>query len=64
MIGVVLALTGWRLPEVVDVPLQLLAGAAIPLMLMSYGAALRLSPAVGSAGHNGEVLLARCSSWP
>lgn len=27
-------------------------------MLMSYGAALRLSPPVGRAGHNGEVALA------
>ena len=35
-----------------------MAGAAIPLMLMSYGAALRLSPPLGRAGHNGEVLLA------
>ena len=33
----------------------MLAGAAIPLMLMSYGAALRLSPPIGRAGHNGEV---------
>ncbi|NYE36031.1 hypothetical protein F4692_001135 [Nocardioides cavernae] len=58
VIGVVLALTGWRLPEVVEAPLELMAGAAIPMMLMSYGAALRLSPALGKAGHNGEVLLA------
>ena len=36
----------------------MMAGAAIPLMLMSYGAALRLSPPLGRAGHNGEVLLA------
>jgi len=58
LLGLVLALTGWRLPEVVDAPLEMLAGAAIPLMLMSYGAALRLSPTLGRAGHNGEVLLA------
>jgi predicted permease len=57
-VGVVLAVTGWRLPRVLDDPLQLMAGAAIPLMLMSYGAALRLSPPLGRAGHNGEVLLA------
>ncbi|GAA1915017.1 AEC family transporter [Nocardioides hwasunensis] len=58
VIGVVLALTGWPLPEVAQAPLELMAGAAIPMMLMSYGAALRLSPALGKAGHNGEVLLA------
>ena len=58
VVGLVLALTGWRLPVAVDSPLQMLAGAAIPLMLMSYGAALRLSPPLGRAGHNGEVLVA------
>jgi predicted permease len=55
--GLVLAITGWRLPDAVMAPLEMLAGAAIPLMLMSYGAALRLSPPVGRAGHNGEVVL-------
>ncbi len=56
--GLVLAVTGWDLPSLVSSPLEMLAGAAIPLMLMSYGAALRLSPPVGRAGHNGEVLVA------
>ncbi len=57
VLGLVLALTGWRLPAAVESPLEMLAGAAIPLMLMSYGAALRLSPPLGRAGHNREVLL-------
>ena len=55
IIGVILALTGWDLPAVITSPLHLLAGAAIPLMLLSYGAALRLSPALGRSGHNREV---------
>jgi len=54
-VGLVLAVTDSTLPHPVDEPLQLLAGAAIPLMLMSYGAALRLSPLPGRAGHNREV---------
>ena len=58
LVGLVLAVTGWRLPGVVESPLRMLAGAAIPLMLLSYGAALRLSPPVGRAGHNREVVLA------
>lgn len=58
VIGLVLALTGWELSPVIDSPLQVLADAAIPLMLLSYGAALRLSPPVGRAGHNAEVLTA------
>ena len=58
LVGLVLATTGWRLPAAVLSPLEMLAGAAIPLMLMSYGAALRLSPPIGRAGHNGEVVAA------
>ena len=57
VVGLVLAVTGWELPQVVEDPLELLAGAAIPLMLISYGAALRLSPPVGRAGANREVAL-------
>ena len=41
LVGLVLATTGWRLPDPVLAPLEMLGGAAIPLMLMSYGAALR-----------------------
>jgi predicted permease len=55
LVGLVLAVTGWSVPHIVDEPLRMLAGAAIPLMLMSYGAALRLSPLPGRAGHNREV---------
>ena len=58
VLGLVLATTGWQLPAAVLSPLEMLAGAAIPLMLMSYGAALRLSPPIGRAGHNGEVVVA------
>jgi malonate transporter len=58
VVGLVLATTGWQLPSALLSPLEMLAGAAIPLMLMSYGAALRLSPPIGRAGHNGEVVLA------
>lgn len=58
LLGLVLALTGWELPRVVMSPVELLAGLAIPAMLLSYGAALRLSPWPGKAGHNGEVLVA------
>jgi malonate transporter and related proteins len=57
VLGLVLATTDLTLPSVVLDPLSLLAGAAIPLMLMSYGAALRLSPVLGRSGHNREVVL-------
>lgn len=58
VIGIVLAATGARLPAVVDSPARLLAGLAIPAMLLAYGAALRLSPPVGRNGHNREVVTA------
>jgi hypothetical protein len=56
--GVVLAVTGWRLPALVLSPLEMLAGLAIPAMLLAYGVAMRLSPPVGSSGHNREVVTA------
>jgi malonate transporter len=58
LLGAVLAVTGAELPRIVLSPVELLAGLAIPAMLMSYGAALRLSPPIGRAGHSREVLLA------
>ena len=58
LVGLVLALTGWELPRIVMSPIELLAGCGDPAMLLSYGAALRLSPPAGRAGHNGEVLVA------
>lgn len=56
VVGAVLALTGWGLPDVVAHPLDVLGGGAIPLMLLSYGAALRLAPAPGRSGHRREVV--------
>ncbi|MVA74948.1 AEC family transporter [Auraticoccus sp. F435] len=57
-VGVLLAATGWRLPQVVEAPLTLLSGFAIPAMLLSYGVSLRLNPPPGRSGHNREVGLA------
>jgi predicted permease len=57
-LGVLIAVTRWELPAAVDAPLQMLAGLAIPAMLLAYGAALRLSPPLGRSGHTREVALA------
>lgn len=57
-VGLVLAVSGWTLPTIVGQPVALLAGLAIPAMLLSYGAALRLSPPLGRAGQRREVVLA------
>jgi malonate transporter len=44
VIGVVLGATGTRLPGPVAEPVELLAGMAIPTMLLAYGMSLRFSP--------------------
>lgn len=38
--GLVVALTGWRLPDAVYQPFVLLGGAAVPLVLMAFGMSL------------------------
>jgi malonate transporter len=58
VLGVVLAATGQDLPPLVEPPVRLLAGMAIPAMLLSYGAALRLSPPMGRTCHAREVATA------
>ncbi|MDQ4502609.1 AEC family transporter [Sinomonas sp. ASV322] len=40
LIGLVLAATGWRLPDLIMQPIHLIGGAAIPAMLMAFGISL------------------------
>lgn len=39
-LGVVISLTGWQIPQLVFVPVEILSGAAIPIMLLALGAGL------------------------
>lgn len=55
LIGVLLSLTGWTLPDVVGNPLELLGNMAVPAMLIAYGIALRLGPGLGTAGSVSEL---------
>lgn len=55
LIGVLLALTQWTLPEFIGNPLELLGNLAVPSMLIAYGIALRLGPGLGAAGSVGEL---------
>jgi malonate transporter len=58
-IGLVLAETGWKLPELVMQPIHLVGGAAIPAMLLAFGMSLHRSrPLSASAGRRGDTLLA------
>ena len=48
LIGLVLALTGFKLPLIINAPLTLVGGIAVPSVLLAYGISLRLGPRPGS----------------
>lgn len=50
LVGLLLALTGWRLPALIHAPMKVLSGLAIPAMLLAYGVALRLGPGIAGQG--------------
>ncbi len=55
VIGVVLSVTGWHLPPILNDPIDLIGGMAIPAMLIAYGIGLRLGPLPGK-GENPRYL--------
>lgn len=58
-LGILFAVTGWRLPEVVEEPVRILAGASIPAMLVAFGLSLvGTAPLRRGAGPRRDVLLA------
>jgi malonate transporter and related proteins len=48
LLGLLLSISGLRLPAVIADPLQLVAGMAVPAMLLAYGVSLRLGPLPGA----------------
>jgi len=48
LLGLVLALTEVKLPVIINAPLTLIGGMAIPSMLLAYGISLRLGPRPGA----------------
>ncbi len=50
LIGLVLSATDSTLPQVIDDPLHLVGGMAVPSMLIAYGISLRLGPRPGTGG--------------
>ena len=48
LIGLALALTGIKLPMIINAPLTLVGGMAVPSMLLAYGMSLRLGPRPGA----------------
>ncbi|HET8878851.1 MAG TPA: AEC family transporter [Arthrobacter sp.] len=60
-LGLVVAGTGWTVPELVLQPIHLIGGAAIPAMLLSFGMSLNGSrPLQAAAGRRADALLASC----
>lgn len=55
VVGLLLAVSGTRLPQAVEDPLTLVAGMAVPSMLIAYGVALRLGPLPGRGVPPGEL---------
>lgn len=55
VIGLVLNLTGWRLPTVLGDPVDLMGAMAVPIMLIAFGISLRLGPRPASGGTAAQV---------
>jgi len=57
-LGVVVALTGWQMPPIVIEPLQLIANACVPVLLISYGISLHGQRVLGASGRRRDILFA------
>jgi malonate transporter len=57
-LGAVVSVTGIDLPPFVMEPALLIAGACVPVMLITYGISLYGQRVLGAAGHRGEVITA------
>lgn len=55
LLGVLLAATGWRLPTMLQEPVELVGALAIPGMLIAYGISLRLGPGLAGVGSRAEL---------
>ena len=55
LVGLVLALTGIKLPVIINAPLTLVGGIAVPSMLLAYGISLRLGPRPGAGEPPSQV---------
>lgn len=57
--GLILAATGWTLPDLLAEPIHLIGGAAIPAILMAFGMSLGVSKPLSAAdGRRADILLA------
>ena len=54
--GVVMSLVGWRPPDLVMRPVEIVGGMAVPAMLLAFGVSLRLGPRPGASGSTGQIV--------
>ena len=57
-LGVVVAAFGWELPEQIEAPLEILGGAAVPLMLLAFGVSLGGTKPLAPGSGRREVVTA------
>ncbi len=57
LVGLVVSATGWTMPTYVHAPIELVAGMAVPAVLIAYGASLRLGPLPGRGAPPAELAL-------
>ncbi|TDE00141.1 AEC family transporter [Jiangella asiatica] len=57
-LGFVVAAVGWHPPEIVMAPIEMLGGAAVPLMLLAFGLSLYGAPLPGRGRDSGAMWLA------
>ena len=58
LLGTIVSLSGLTVPPIVMDPAQLIADAAVPVLLISYGMSLHGQRVLGTRGHRRDVILA------
>ena len=58
LLGTLVSVLGIRVPDIVMDPAQLIADAAVPVLLISYGISLHGQRVLGTRGHRRDVILA------
>lgn len=58
VLGTVVSITGIQLPTLITAPIDLIADAAIPILLISYGMSLAGQRVLGAQGRRRDILLA------
>jgi len=54
-LGLLCSLTGWQVPSLISAPVGLVAGMAVPGVLLAYGISLRLGPRPLAGGSGAEL---------